>query len=142
MNIHDWIAISATVVVVAGWFVNSWLNRRHETAKKRMEYRLDALHSFVPVFFAMTEGRMAEPGFAEKLGAVRTKFQLYCHVDEIDTFERLVAAILAKNDKAFKEALGDLARVLRNGVRGELGLAKYSPNKSLQATAAAPASCD
>jgi hypothetical protein len=134
MNVHDWLAIVAAAVVVAGWFVNSWLNRRHEIAKKRMDYRLDALHSFVPVFLAMNEGRMGEPGFADKLAEIRTKFQLYCHGGEIDAFEHLVAAIERRDNQAFRKAMGDLARVLRDGVRRELGLAKYSPNTAAEPT--------
>jgi DNA-binding GntR family transcriptional regulator len=125
MNIHDWITIFAAAIVVVGWFVNSALNRRHEIAKKRMEYRLDALHSFVPVFFAMKENRVSDDGFVERLTTARTKFQLYCHKDEIDTFERLAAAIEARDAKAYTDALRDLARLVRDGVRGELGLDKY-----------------
>lgn len=128
MNIHDSIAIIAALIVVVGWFVNSLLNRRHEVAKKRMEFRLDALHSFLPVFFAMKENRWVESDFAEKLASARTKFQLYCHKNEIDAFERLVAAIDAKDDNAYTEALRELARLIRDGVRCELGLAKYLPN--------------
>lgn len=53
MEIREWIMISSATIIVVGWFVNGFLNRRHEIAKKRMEYRLETLHSFLPVFFSI-----------------------------------------------------------------------------------------
>jgi hypothetical protein len=40
MSISNYIVIFSVIIVVAGWFVNSWLNRRHEIAKKRIDHRL------------------------------------------------------------------------------------------------------
>lgn len=126
MTIHDWIEIVAFLIIIVGWFVNSQLNRRHEMAKKRMEYRLDALQSFVPLFFEMSESRIRfDSHFHEKFAATRTKFQLYCHKNEIDAFERLIATIKSKDDSAYTNALRDLIRLVREGIRRELGLSKY-----------------
>ena len=129
MNIHDWITIFAVVIVVVGWFVNSALNRRHEIAKKRMEYRLDALHSFLPAFFAITANRVSGTELGEMLTQTNTKFQLYCHKDEIDTMIRLVDARHGQDNKAYSDAVGDLARLVREGIRDELGLDKYDYTK-------------
>lgn len=92
-----------------------------------MEHRMDALQSFVPVFFLMEgEGRgMSSHEFHEKFAAARTKFQLYCNKNEIDAFEHLIATMKAKDNKAFKDALANLIRLVREGIRGELGLSKY-----------------
>jgi hypothetical protein len=125
MSIHDWITILAASIVVIGWFVNSSLNRRHEIAKKRMEHRLDALQSFLPVFFSIKEERTDEPEFAARLAETRTKFQLYCHRNEIDSFESLITAIETRNHEAYEDALRDLPRLVREGIRSELGLRKY-----------------
>src|SRR5208283_2058741 len=122
MNIHDSIAIIAAVIVIVGWFVNSFLNRRHEIAKKRMEYRLEALHSFLPVFFALSENRTADPSFVQAIATARTKFQLYCHKDEIDLFERLVSTVEAHNVEQCRDAMRNLIRLVVGRVRGELGL--------------------
>ena len=54
MDIHDVITVCSVSIVIIGWFVNNILNRRHEISKKRMEYSLDAMPSFLPVFFALT----------------------------------------------------------------------------------------
>jgi hypothetical protein len=90
-----------------------------------MEYRLDALHSFLPIFFAITEDRCTDPAFPGRLAAARTKFQLYCTRDEIDAYERLIATISACDNGAYTKAVADLARLAREGIRGELGLAPY-----------------
>ncbi|HIP44926.1 MAG TPA: hypothetical protein EYG93_06305 [Sulfurospirillum arcachonense] len=51
MEIKEWIMIISAIIVVTGWFINSYLNRRHEISKKRLTYRLETLHSFIPVFY-------------------------------------------------------------------------------------------
>lgn len=125
MDTHDWITISSVTIVVVGWFVNSFLNRRHEIAKKRMEYRLDALHSFLPAFFAITENRVSDPVLSEALAQANTKFQLYCHKSEINAFVRLTNACRAQDNEAYTDAVRDLVRLVREGIRGELGLDIY-----------------
>jgi len=47
----DFTLIISTLIVVIGWFVNSWLNRVHEISKKRMDYRLETLKSFSASLF-------------------------------------------------------------------------------------------
>jgi hypothetical protein len=90
-----------------------------------MEYRLDALHSFLPAFFAITESRVSGPELSEMLAQANTKFQLYCNKDEIDAFMRLTNACHAQDNKAYTDAVRDLARLVREGIRGELGLGAY-----------------
>lgn len=126
MNVPDWIAVSSVAIVAIGWFANGFLNRRHEIAKERMKYRLEALHSFLPAFFAITkENHMSTAELEKELGAARTKFQLYCHKNEIDAFERLVTAIEEGDNKAYTDAVRDLICLVRKGIRNELGLGKY-----------------
>jgi hypothetical protein len=90
-----------------------------------MEYRLEALHSFLPAFFAITESRVSDPELSEMLAQANTKFQLYCYKDEIDAFVRLTNACHAQGNKAYTDAVRDLARLVREGIRGELGLGAY-----------------
>jgi hypothetical protein len=125
MDIHDWITISSVAIVVVGWFVNGLLNRQHEIAKKRMEYRLDALQSFLPAFFAITESSVSGHELSEIIEQANIKFQLYCYKDEIDAFMRLTNACHAQDNKAYTDAVRELARLVREGIRGELGLDAY-----------------
>ena len=125
MDTKDWITIVAAVLVIIGWFVNSYLNRRHEMAKKRMEYRLECLRSFIPIFFALVKNREDEPELEERLSQARTDFQLYGTKDEIVCFERVAKAIEIRDHVAYSAALGDLIRLVREGIRNELGLEIY-----------------
>ena len=34
IEINDYTIIISTTIVITGWFINSWLNRRHEMSKK------------------------------------------------------------------------------------------------------------
>lgn len=122
MDTRDWITISSVVVVVAGWFVNSWLNRRHETAKQRMGYRLDALLSFLPVLFAAQEHRSNDEKFAKDIASCWTKFQLYCYKNEALAFEKVCLAVQNKDEKAYSESLRQVACIVQTQVRKELGL--------------------
>ena len=133
MEPRDWITIIAAVIVVVGWFVNSYLSRQHETAKMRMEHRLECLGGFVPIFMALTDEKQKNsPGINEKLAQARTSFHLYGTHAEIDGFERLAEAIESRDNLAYTSALRDLIKMVREGIRSELGLAVYEyPRKTL-----------
>lgn len=127
MEVRDWITITTAIIVVAGWFVNSWLNRRHEIAKKRMDHRLDALLSFLPVLFAIQENRAENEQFKKEIASCWTKFQLYCFRSEAEEFEKICIAIKKKDDAASWEALQNVARLVLERVRQELGLDEFVP---------------
>lgn len=125
METHDWITIFSVVIVVAGWFVNSFLNRRHEIAKKRMEYRFDALLSFLPVLFAIQENRTTDEKFSKDIASCWTKFQLYCFKKEAEEFEKIWVAIKNKDKNAYTESGRQVTRIVKDQVRKELGLDKF-----------------
>jgi hypothetical protein len=73
--------------------------------------------------------RISEPELSKLLAQANTKFQLYCNKDEIDAFVRLTNACHAQDNEAYTDAVRDLARLVREGIRGELGLVAYEyPN--------------
>lgn len=47
METSDWITLSSAVLIVAGWFVTNWLNRRNEIEKVRLKLRTEILLSFL-----------------------------------------------------------------------------------------------
>jgi len=125
MDSSDWILIISAGVVVLGWFVNSELNRRHEMAKKRMEYRLDALHSFLPVLFSMQKYEnpfIDDPELLGNLEKARSNFQLYGLSDEIDIFENMVKALEKKDVSIFNKKMSELISLVRKRIRAEVGL--------------------
>jgi hypothetical protein len=125
METRDWITVFSVVIIVAGWFVNSFLNRRHEILKKRMDYRLDALLSFLPIIFAVNENRTEDETFSKDLSSSWTKFQLYCYKEETEEFEKIMLAIKNKDTKAYAESVSRVANIVRENVRKELGLDKF-----------------
>ncbi|MGY0588373.1 MAG: hypothetical protein ACW7DS_18470 [Paraglaciecola chathamensis] len=125
MEIRDWILISSAIIVVAGWFVNSHLSRRHEMAKKRTEHRLEALRSFLPVWFSLQNSEKPfeeDKELVQKLATARSNFHLYGYKDEIETIEKFIAAVESGNVSEANETLKDLVPLVRNRVRRELGI--------------------
>lgn len=125
MEIRDWIMISSAVIIVAGWFVNGLLNRRHEIAKKRMEYRLETLHSFLPIVLSVN--RYENPFEQDQsllcnLEKSRSNFELYGLEDEISMFQVIVEAIESRDVDSFNLNLNKFTKLVRARIRNELGL--------------------
>ena len=71
------ITIISIVLVVIGWFVNQWLNRKNEIAKELRGYRLKMLNSIIyfRLIFFKTKGFNDE---VQKLyDKAYTEIQLY-----------------------------------------------------------------
>jgi hypothetical protein len=130
MNIEpkDWIALGAALggalIVAIGWFVTGSLNRSKDVAQRRLELRLQALESFLPVWFIIQDNAapFTNPNFLGKLENARSKFQLYGLSDEIEIFEAFVSAIEAKDLPAANSALSRLVPMVRNRIRRELAI--------------------
>jgi hypothetical protein len=125
MEVRDWILIVSAVIVVVGWFVNGIMNRKHEIAKKRMEYRLDALHSFLPVFFTVQKNapnHHNDPIFQSQIHKARSNFQLYGYNDEVDAFESIISSINEGDTEKYVQNLQDLIILVRKRIRLELKL--------------------
>jgi len=124
----DWISLGAALggalIVAIGWFVTGWPNRRKDVAQRRLEFRLQALESFLPVWFIIqaNPAPFTNPNFLDKLTNARTKFQLYGLKDEIDIFERFVSAIESKDLAAANPALSRLVPMVRERIRMELAI--------------------
>ncbi len=125
LEIREWIMISSATIIVVGWFVNGVLNRRHEIAKKRLEYRLETLHSFLPVTFSIDKYDNPfedDPELLKKLEKARTNFQLYGKKDEIEKLEIMITAIDSRDIPTFISSCTSLTELVRIRIRSELGL--------------------
>jgi hypothetical protein len=126
IDTKDWIALGAALggalIVAIGWWVTGWQNRRKDVAQRRLDFRLQALESFLPVWFIIEDNPapFTNPNFLDKLVKARTKFQLYGLQDEIDVFESLVAAIESKDLAQANLALVRLVPLVRARIRSEL----------------------
>ena len=120
LEIRDWIMISSATIVVVGWFVNGYLNRRHEIAKKRMDHRLETLKNYLS-FYVEAQKSKSLNGFND----VQVSFYLYGYDDEIKLIERITTIVTnAPTNPEWLKLLTDLNVLVRNRLRKQLGLPK------------------
>ncbi len=126
MEISDYTLIISSIIIVLGWFVNSFLNRRHEISKKRLDYRLEALQSFLPVFLGMetsfSSGFKDVPTLKDKIQTARVNFQLYGYQDEIDLFDKFVSTLEKQDTSGATATINELIQLVRCRLRDELQL--------------------
>ena len=126
MEVRDYILILSVIIVVAGWFVNSCLNRRHEIAKERMGYRVDTLKNFISFYIEAQKSKSLD-GFND----IQVSFHLYGHDDEIELVEEIAKIITTQPDNPkWLILMGNLNVLTRNKLREELGLSKVKSNES------------
>lgn len=125
MEVRDCITIFSVLVVVTGWFANNHFNRRHEIAKKRLEYRLSALESFLPVWYVFQKHAAPfeeDPELLSKLENARTNIHLYGQQDEIDAIELFVSHLENANTVSGSKSIHALVLLIKNRIRAELKL--------------------
>lgn len=122
METKDWIALGSALIVALGWLVTGYLNRAKDVAQKRLEFRLKALESFLPVWFSIQKNGapFTDPRFMLLLEDARSRFQLYGFKDEIALMEKFISAIEGQNLQAANAALGSLVDIVRTRIRKEL----------------------
>ncbi|PXB00229.1 hypothetical protein DMB41_20785 [Pectobacterium carotovorum subsp. carotovorum] len=93
-------------------------------AQKRLEYRLKALESFLPVYFSIEKNGapFTQPDFLTQLENSRSNFQLYGLKDEIELMQYFISAIEEKNLPEANIALNKLVPLVRGRIRKELSI--------------------
>ena len=116
-----------SILVVVGWFVNDYLNRNHEVAKRRLEHRLKMLKSFMPIYLSIVKNKdekggplVADKTLSKKLDDALEDFYLLGHKDEIDLYADFSDGLKSKDGNKFWTALVSLRDLTRNRVRAEL----------------------
>ena len=118
MEIRDYILVISAIVVVVGWFVNSYLNQRHEISIRRADYRVDALKSYIS-FYAKAIKTKSLTGFDD----VQVSYYLYGYDDEIQLVKRIANIVTTQpGNKNWFDLLIQLNVLTRNRLRAELGL--------------------
>jgi hypothetical protein len=72
VKFSDYILLLSAAIVVIGWFVNSYLNRRHEITKKRIDHRLDTLKNYISFYIEAQKSNSLD-GFND----IQVSFYLY-----------------------------------------------------------------
>lgn len=120
MTVSDCILLLSAIIVVVGWFVNSYLNRRHEIAKKRIDHRLETLKSYLAFYIEAQKSKSLD-GFNE----VQVSFYLYGYDDEIELVEKITSIVTTQpNNPEWLKLLTDLNILVRSRLREQLGLPK------------------
>ena len=132
MNIPNWIPLVSALIIAVGWYVTAYLNRRKDVAEKRLEHRLVALKSFLPVWF-MLQKRISQlrksenpalvpmdPKFSPLLEEARSNFQLYGYPDEIEPLETFIQACENGEQEQMRAALSILVTLVKDRIRKEL----------------------
>jgi len=114
MEPKDFIPLVSAVVVVAGWFVNSAINRRADLVSRRLDYRLDALTSMKAVLREMNSGLdpFSVEGFVARLTDALAKLEMHGTNSELIEAEKLWTALKSKDQKGFAEAWTRLNQTL------------------------------
>ena len=124
MEVRDWVTLVSALIIVVGWFINSWLNRRHEIAKKKLEHRLNALQSFIP--FASSAVKecpdQRDPDYADKLWTAYTNIQLYGTKQEVKLMDEMYSAIKEKDSEEATIRYRKLYECVRANLRKELNI--------------------
>jgi len=128
------ITISSVCLVVIGWFVNQWLNRRNEILRARREYRVDMCRKFLELSLLLKKSGKQDTDYQymyELMYEVNHKLQLYGIKDEYIMFKNFEIKwnnfVTNQNDETLKEvsnSINDLSSVLSNGLRKELKIGK------------------
>ena len=130
MEINTTINISILIsacLAILGWIVNNILSRRHEIAKRRLEYRLEALHSFIPVYLSLSTSSnpfIDDPKLNKKFNDASVNFQLYGLQDEIDLFNSCQDSIMSNDGEKATKTLNKLIELVKYRLRDELKLPK------------------
>lgn len=133
MNAGNWITIASVIVVVTGWFINGWLNRKHEVFKKRTDYRLEMFNSYTS--YAFTLEKLLNPKntdnqnvlvkeLIEKLEITQVKILLYGTQKEVDLVNKIMTYAQNKSHLEMKNTTATLMRVISQNIRAQLGLQK------------------
>jgi len=129
MEVSNLGLIISTSVIVIGWFVNSYFNRKHEKIKKRMEYRLMTLQSFMLIKNSFTSSSRPfddDVNLKKKIEDARINFQLYGYQDELDLFEQFIKALEEASIPKTVETINKLIKLTTDRLREELVLPKIN----------------
>jgi hypothetical protein len=133
MDTGNWITIASVIVVVSGWFINGWLNRKHEMFKKRTDFRLEMFNSYTSYAFALekllnpkntsNQGELVKE-LIEKLEVAQVKILLYGTQKEVELVNEITNYAQSNSHLEMKNTTASLMRLISENIRSQLGLPK------------------
>ncbi len=129
MEISNLSLIIPTLLIVTGWFVTNYLSRKHEKIKKRTEYRLITLQSFMLIknsFTSSSQPFIDDEHLKKKIEDSRINFQLYGYQDELNLFENFIKALEKADIPKTVEVINKLIKLTNDRLSEELVLPKIN----------------
>ena len=104
MKLSDWISIISACIIVIGWFLIDYFNRRQDTLRFKKENRLRAFESFVPIGIALHRGNDVSQESFDKATAMIYLYGDKLERDALNSFLLLYANRGCWNEKEKNEA--------------------------------------
>lgn len=119
----NWIPILSAFVIIVGWFINNYFNRKLEISKERLKYRLDALNSCIELLYELENNNnpLSDSTFKERLLIVKRKLFFYGNSNEYISFLALENYIYESEILANKE-IEKLKEMIRKDISKYLKL--------------------
>jgi len=133
MNAGNWITIASVIIVVTGWFINGWLNRKHEIFKKRTDFRLEMFNSYSSYAFTLEklidakntdDKNVLGKELIERLEEAQAKILLYGTQKEVDLINKIITCAQSNSHLEMRNATASLMRLISENIRSQLGLKK------------------
>jgi hypothetical protein len=110
--------VVSAVIVIVGWFVNSYLIRKHEISKIRSEYRIETLKNYITFYIEAKNTKSLD-----SFNKIQVQFLLYGYDDEIVLINEIAYIITTDPENHdFLKLMLKLNILVRNKLRIEIGL--------------------
>lgn len=142
MDIKDCITIFSVLAVILGWFINGYLNRRHELFKRKIELRFNMYNSFFSVAKTLEkiiqyknpskeiiDSLSAE--FINNLEICQLQILLYGTQSEINLINEIVSLAEKNKHVEMKNIMKELTHLTSQNLRKDLGLKKVKIQEDL-----------
>ncbi|WP_257263032.1 hypothetical protein [Endozoicomonas sp. ONNA2] len=117
--------IISAIILASSYCINAFINRRHEMKLRRIEFRLDTLNSFLPVYLSIKQHSdpfSQDNALLPNLQSSRLKFQLYGRKDEDQIFDSMIQALESRDVAVFVNKSQELIDLIRIRIKEELEL--------------------
>lgn len=116
-------------ILVTGWFVNNYFNRKHDIFLKSLEHKHEMLKSYIPVAESLLIAD--QNGFEDNLRKSQILFLMYGTNENIETINKIVELAQKNNIDELQKSSTLFLQKIRNELREDLKIKKLS-NKSLE----------
>ncbi|WP_108062899.1 hypothetical protein [Poseidonibacter lekithochrous] len=111
-------------ILVTGWFVNNYFNRKHDIFLKGLEHKHEMLKSYMPVAESLLIAD--QNGFEDNLRKSQILFLMYGTSEEIETINKIVELAQKDNINELQKSSSLFLQKIRNELREDLRIKKLS----------------